>query len=441
MPAGGRLGLRSTPEPPGPSGRWGSNLAAYEADRLGFLLDAKDRFGGVVRFGPRTTILYAPAAVASALRGADFAVRENFLQQRLSAAEQAEVHELRTFLSPGLRPTAVRQIPAVLDRHLVRALDRLGTGWFDPVPVVESVISGAVAEVYFGSEGAQLPGMLGELLDDLSRVIGNPFALPERWGSPLRRRIASQHEVLRGLVTRLLSARIDAPPGTFDDLAFGVVARAGTRYPLTRVADMVIGSLLASQRVPAAAASWLLMVLADHPETQDEIAAEKVSPLTRGASARNHPVLAERVVLEVLRLFPPTWLLVRTSVRPVEMNGYRFGAGHHFMISPYVQHRDAEIFPDPTSFDPGRWVQPARAPGQYLPYGAGVHVCPGRHLATVILVALAQGLTTRYRVVRATTQVTPNPRTTLLPDGLRTALRPADGQVDQLVASAASSSR
>jgi len=436
------LGAAGRSRPPGPRGDRGSgNLAAYEADRLGFLLAARDQFGGVVRFGPRTTIVSDPKGVASVLRRSeDFAIRENFLQRRLSAPEQEEVRTLRTALSPGLRPTVLSLVPAVVDRHLAPTLDRLGTGWFDPMPAMESVISGTVAELYFGPDGEPLPAMLAKLLDELSQVIGNPFALPERWGSPVRRRIANQHELLRTEVTRLLAARLGTPDA-FDDLAAGVIARAGTKYPLPRVADMVIGSLLASQRVPAAAASWLCMVLADHTHLQDQIATQTRSvELARRAASPGDPLVAEMVVLEVLRLFPPTWLLVRTATRPVQVGGYSFAAGHHFMVSPYVQHRDAEAFPDPTAFRPDRWLQPPPDPGQYLPFGAGVHVCPGRHLATRVLVLIAQGLTIRYRIVRTPATVTANPRTTLFPEGLRTALRPAGGGSDQLPVLAASSS-
>jgi cytochrome P450 len=398
-----------------------------------------------VRFGPRTTILNDKACVMSALRRSrDFAIQENFLQRRLSVAEQDEVRDLRAVLSPELRPAALGRVGSLVDRHLNPALDRLEDEWFDPLPIMESVISTAVTELYFGPDGGRLPEMLADLLDELSRVIGNPFALPERWASPVRRRIAAQHELVRNQVTRLLAARLEAPPGAFDDLAAGLVARAGTQHPLPRVADMVIGSLLASQRVPAAAASWLLMALADHHQLQDDIATETSTlQAARRSTPRNNPLVAERVVLEVLRLFPPTWLLVRTATRQVEVAGYSFAAGHHFMISPYVQHRDPDAFPDPTAFRPERWLGPRHDAGHYLPFGGGVHVCPGRHLATSILVAIAQGLTARFRVVRAPTIVTPNPRTTLLPHGLRTALRPVPGEwraADQLPDLAAESS-
>ncbi len=414
------------------------NLAAYEADRLGFLLEMRDQFGGVVRFGARTTILSAPAAVEAVLRDdTGYAIRENFLQRRLSSTEQRELRGVRRALSPGLRPAALGSIADVVDRQLVQALGSGASDWFDPVPVMESVISAAVAEIYFGPDGAPLPQLLGALLDDLSRVIGNPFALPERWGSPVRRRIAARHELLRTQVARLLAVRLEAPPGAFDDLAADVIARAGTEYPLLRVADMVIGSLLAAQRVPAAAASWLLAALADDPELQAEISTNSGPQRDAGESV---PSVVGAVVLESLRLHPPTWLLVRTATGAVEVGGFSFPAGHHFMISPYVLHRDPLAFPDPATFRADRWHPGFRAPQQFLPFGVGVHVCPGRHLAIQVLIAIARGLSSRYEIAKAPGAIVPNPRTTLLPDGLRIALRPRDqGSAQPPVFAAASS--
>ncbi|HWJ80684.1 MAG TPA: cytochrome P450 [Nocardioides sp.] len=367
----------------------------------------------MVRFGSRTTILNDPAVVADLLRAReDVGITENFLQQRVSASAREPVQGLRSALRPGLRPAALFEVPALIERRLEPALHCLQEGWHDPVPVLESAMSGAVAELYFGSDGSQLAAMLAELLDELSRVTGNPFALPERWNTPVRRRICAQHELLRARVSSLLAVRRDARPGEFGDVADGIVGRARDDYPLTAVADVVIGSLLASQRVPAAAASWLLMVLADHPDLQEQIGVQSG--------------LEARVVSEVLRLFPPTWLLVRTTTRPIDVAGYSFPAGHHFMISPYVLHRDPRSYADPAAFRPDRWCEPQPTRAAYLPFGAGAHICPGRHLATSLLIELALHVTTRYRVVRRPGSVTPDPRTTLLPDGLRISLRPVD---------------
>ena len=162
--------------------------------------------------------------------------------------------------------------------------------------------------------------------------------------------------------------------------------------------------------MPAAGAGWLLMLVAERPEWQ--------------ARAAQDEGVARAVVAEALRLYPPTWIIMRAATRPVELGGYRFGAGHQFLISPYVLHRDARVFPDPGEFRPERWLGPGRAvPPGYLPFGLGRHRCPGVNLATVALTAVLRALVELGQVELASATVTADARTTLLPRGLRVRIR------------------
>lgn len=426
------LGGGGERRPPGPRGHWlAGNLSAYEQDRLGFLLQMRNRYGPVVRFGSHTTLLNDAGTVDRLLRNRTdtFAIRENFLQRRINDQQSRDILELRAALNPGLRRRAVHSITAIVERQVASCLEaivgpsRVGV---DPLPVLERAISVAVAEFYFGAADARdIAGEVGHLLDDLSQAIGNPFALPPSWGSPLRRRIDIKHRGLRRRVSEFLRAR-ETRNGV-DDLAGDIVARVDGRFPREQVADLVIGSLLAAHRVPAAAASWLLMLLADHPHVQHSlraVAAEAAPDPPAPAQVRptGSRVTVEQVVLESLRLFPPTWLIVRTSTRPVRVGGFAFPAGHHFMISPYVLHRDPRHYEAPEVFLPHRWDAPHRVATGYLPFGSGIHACPGRHLASLLLATIATTVTERYSIARGPEPVTPNPRTTLLPDGLRITL-------------------
>ena len=101
---------RSLAGPPGPAGeRWVGNLAAYETDRLGFLLSSREEFGDLVAFDRRTAIVHDPGLVAEVLKDRDgrFEISENFLQQRLSTAAVDDIFRSRSLLNPGLRPSAV----------------------------------------------------------------------------------------------------------------------------------------------------------------------------------------------------------------------------------------------------------------------------------------------------------------------------------------------
>ena len=240
-------------------------------------------------------------------------------------------------------------------------------------------------------------------------MIGNPWALPPAFPTPTRRRIRTHHLRLRGQVVALLEQRARHPQ-RYDDLATRVLAGRGHDKTITRTADQLIGSLLAAQRVPAAAAGWLLMLAAHRPDWQaraaeDEAVARRWCRVTTALSARvdHHAHVDARC--------GDRW--------------YRFESGHNFLISPYVMHRDPTVFVDPEAFrPPPRAMVRRRAPAAaaYLPFGLGRHRCPGINLASVALVGVLRAASSLGLVERVGTGVTPDARTTLLPRGLRSPL-------------------
>jgi cytochrome P450 len=425
--------------PPGPRGHWlVGNLRAYEDDRLGFLLTARQKYGDVAAFDNRTAIVNSGRLAREMLldRHHAFDLHEDFLQRRWTPEALEESIVLRRHLNPGLRTGAAVGIAP----SLARRIDQGAAAWTDagggprnPMGMLERAITESVAEYYFSEDGEALVPLLTDLLDALSRTILDPFVLPWHSLSPARREIRRRHRVVAARVTALLEARIDRP--VHDDFAAMIVGQAAGEATPSRLADMVIGSMLAGQRVPAAAASWLLMLVAEAPHLAGALGSEARvldELLARGAggdiSLRELP-LATACVLETLRLYPTTWLITRRASRPVEVGGYRFAAGHHFMLSPYVIHRDEREFPDPEAFVPERWTASVIPSGTYLPFGHGQHICPGRRMATLALVVVLLRTLARGQLARCPGPVVPNPRNTLVPDGLRLTLQAQTSQV------------
>lgn len=412
---------------PGPRGRWLSgNLQDFDEDRLGFLLRCRDRFGDLVRFDDRTTIVNEADLARTVLKGPDsqFQITENFLQQRLSLPDIESLLGTRSLLNPALRRSAVAGIRPLVASSTLEVLTMTAGSPVDPVAVLEQVTAGAVARYFFGDEGDRLPAACGTLLDALAGVIGNAFALPATWRTPVRRRIDRAHRQVHGEVVELLSRRL-IRPDRYDDGAAAVARAASTgRTDISteRLANLVIGALLAAHRVPAAAAGWLIMLLTEHPGELEGIRTEvqrATGPAPGTLELDPHQLPhTSACVAESLRLYPPTWLLGRRVASGATLAGHRFEPGHHLVISPFVLGRDRRLFEEPGTFDPSRWRDPLSRASSF-PFGSGPHGCPGSHLATSTLVTVATVVAGSFTIERCPGVVIPDARSTLVPGGLR----------------------
>ena len=410
----------------------GGNLQTFDEDRLAFLIKARDDFGDLVRFDSRTTLVNNIDLARIVLKGPDrrFQITENFVQRRLSAEEIDAILAGRSLLNPGLRRSAVEGVVPLVATLLTGGLESTSSRPVDPMSVLEAVTSRAVATYYFGAEAGDLPARCSQLLDALAEVIGNPFALPMSWRSRARRDIDRLHADLNRRVADRIVRRLDAV-GHYSDGAAVVAAgavRATNPPSLERLADLVIGAMLAAHRVPAASAAWLLYELTERTDVfvtlRRELAAlvgpDGALDVRRAASS----LQVRACIYENLRLHPPTWLVSRRAADDVELRGLLFRRGHNFVVSPYVLGRDHRLFTDPESFRPERWTG-GEASHASLAFGYGPHACPGSHFATQLLATVLVVIADRFDLHRAPGLVTADARTTLQPRGLRLTFTPA----------------
>ena len=104
---------------------------------------------------------------------------------------------------------------------------------------------------------------------------------------------------------------------------------------------------------------------------------------------RTSPV--EQVVQEVLRMYPAGWIGSRVAAVDTVFDGRVIPAGQLVLYSPYLTHRDPELWSDPTVFQPERFSDPVPAWG-YLPFAAGERTCLGSGLASSMLRTAIAGL-------------------------------------------------
>src|SRR5262249_60800370 len=138
----------------------------------------------------------------------------------------------------------------------------------------------------------------------------------------------------------------------------------------TELHDELKALLVAGYTTTASALAWTWYILSEHPEVRGRIEEESRAVLAgRAPGLDDLPRLGytRRVIDEVLRLYPPTWLTARTPIEDDELGGYRIPAGSLVLLSPYVTHRHPAVWEAPERFDPDRFGPEASAARPALP--------------------------------------------------------------------------
>jgi cytochrome P450 len=89
----------------------------------------------------------------------------------------------------------------------------------------------------------------------------------------------------------------------------------------------------------------------------------------------------EQLLLEALRLLPPSWNMLRRASPEFPAVDARIGADDDVLLLPLLSHRDPALWDAPDEFRPARWrdLDPETHPG-YLPFGHANERCWGRHM-------------------------------------------------------------
>ena len=109
------------------------------------------------------------------------------------------------------------------------------------------------------------------------------------------------------------------------------------------------------------------------------------------------PTRAQRVFDEVLRLYPPAWVVTRRTTSDITVDGIDIPADSLVIMSPWLVHRHPSMWPDPLRFDPDRFAGGVPQEG-YLPFGAGPRLCIGRDMARLEGAVVLGELASRWQV-------------------------------------------
>lgn len=266
-------------------------------------------------------------------------------------------------------------------------------------PRMQALTLEIILRAVFGlTEGERIERLrceLRRLLDQLSSP--RVFAFPLLMGPERMARFGPFQGLMRrvnGLIYEEIAERRAATDldERQDIMSLLLQARdADTGEPMSdeEVRDELLTLLVAGHETTANALAWAAERLARHPQKLARLKNE----LTAGEAG-----YLDAVVTEVLRLRPVISIVARRLTRPTQIGDWRLPAGITVTPSIYLMHRRADIYPEPESFQPERFLDSAPGTYTWIPFGGGVRRCLGGAFAQFEMGVVLSELVTRWDI-------------------------------------------
>jgi cytochrome P450 len=262
--------------------------------------------------------------------------------------------------------------------------------------------------------GTTLPGesrQVGQAMTFLMRYSLRrqrlPFRIPETWPTPANRRANRELEFIDSLVYRIVAERRAEKNSNHHTDLLALLMNAmdddGSQMTPQQLHDETMTLFLAGHETTAQMLAWTWYALSQNPAAEARLHEELSGVLGgRPIEAADFPRLPylQAVMNEVLRLYPPAYILARETVEPCEIGGYELRPGSTIIFSQWVMQRDARYYDDPDAFRPERWLDGLmdRLPaGAYFPFGDGPRRCIGQGFALLEAAIVTATLAQKFR--------------------------------------------
>lgn len=286
-----------------------------------------------------------------------------------------EAHrDQRRLLQPLFHPDPVMTFRGAIDTEIERRLARWSPGAvIDLVAEMADLTQAVIVRVLFGHDLDSEESRVLTSAIDIRRayteyVYHGRLPFRERFPSRMLRANRAAVAAIDRVVYDAIARRRAAPGEDLVSRLLAATYRDGSSMTDRQIRDEVVTFTSTGYETLGEGLAWSFYLLARHPEVGHRLAADES--------------LAEPVLHEAMRLYPPTWIFARVPRAADTLpSGGSVESGSTIFLCPYLQHRHPRFFPDPERFSPERFVKGAPPRFAYLPFGDGAHKCLGEHLA------------------------------------------------------------
>jgi cytochrome P450 len=239
-------------------------------------------------------------------------------------------------------------------------------------PRMQALTQEVVMQAVFGNDEGRLD-QLRALLTNLTEAVNDDSRLRKlalfgpRWLERSRGWRLAMDPVEKAVLAEVLRRRAAGENGRKDAVSILIEARHEDGSPLSEkeLRDELL--TLLTDGPTSSSLAWVFERLLRHPE--------KLARLQEEVRAGEGEAYLDAVIKETLRLRPPVSVVVRRLLRPATLGGYDLPAGTLVAPCVYLVHNSPQIYEDPGSFVPERFLERRAAVPTWIPFGGGARRC------------------------------------------------------------------
>ena len=249
-----------------------------------------------------------------------------------------------------------------------------------------------ILKTVFGLTEGPVFVRLRELLAEVLDGAASPLLLSKKfqvdlgpltsWG-----RLSRAHGEIDKILFQLFDeCRAENDNSRTDVLAMLVSAKHedGSFMTFEELRDEMMTILVAGHETTATALAWAVFQILKTPGVIDSIHEELATVVGDedvGVQHLSKLKYLDSVIKETLRLKPVIPIIGRILQKPMTIGGHDLPAGVAAVPCIYLTHRREDIYPEPLSFKPERFMEKTPGPYEFFPFGGGIRRCIGAAFA------------------------------------------------------------